>query len=158
MKVSLLVRTVVVSATLLATQGCGADFGKDTAQNEKDMKIAVERFLAESKSALSGNKMQIADRLSAMRSQQLDLKAIESTSKCSSFHSAALSEMANVITAWENVAGLSNDADPGSFLFDLQMLEYKRKQAGLVMITEKEASVLAGTLAKGCGDSSGPAP
>lgn len=155
MKLGLLVRTAVASAALFATQGCGADFGKDTAQNEKDMKIAVERFLAESKSALTGNKVQVADRLAAMRSLQLDLKAIDPTSKCSPFQTAALAEMTSVVAAWEKVAGLSNDADPGSIVFDLQMLNYQQQLARLVAEAEKSASAVEGALANGCGASSG---
>ena len=150
MKSGFLIRIVVLGTIIFAMQGCDSDFGKDTVQNEKDMKITVERFLAESKSALSGNKLQISDRLAAMRSRQLDLKAIDSTSKCASFQTEALAGMANVISAWERVASLNNEAKPGSVLFDFQMMEYNLDLSKLVLEAESSMYPVEELLTKGC--------
>lgn len=106
-----LAKGTVACVMLFAAQGCGPDFGKDTAKNEKDMKIVVERFLAESDSASSGNKQQIADRLAAMRSLQIDLKEIDPTSVCTKFQTDSLAVMTKVIDKWEGVGSASYEAE-----------------------------------------------
>ena len=153
-----LAKGIIACVMLFAAQGCGADFGKDTAKNEKDMKIVVERFLAESESAGSGNVQQIADRLSAMRSQQIDLKEIDPTSVCTKFQTDSVSGMTKVIDAWEGV-GSVRTPNPNDMFFDSDMYRYKREQSEAVVKAAEASGNLKALLDQGCSvDSAKPTP